>query len=163
MVPSGGEQRYRPRVVASCATGREESCMKLFDLTGRVALVTGGNGGIGLGMAIGLAQAGASVAVIGRSNAKGEAAVKQLQARGVESAFIAANVADERECREMIKETVFRFGRLDILINNAGTNQRKRPEDYAAAEWHQIIDTNLSSALYASQAAYPEMVKAGGG
>jgi 2-deoxy-D-gluconate 3-dehydrogenase len=63
----------------------------------------------------------------------------------------------------MVRDTVARFGRLDIVVNNAGTNIRKRPEAYDAAEWHQVIDTNLSSAFHACQAAYPELVKAGGG
>ncbi len=137
--------------------------MKLFDLEGRVAIVTGGNGGIGLGIATGLAQAGAAIAVVGRSQAKGAQAVAQLQALGVESAFIAADVTVEAACRVMVRDTVARFGRLDILVNNAGTNIRKRPEDYAAAEWHEVVDTNLSSAFYACQAAYPELRNAGGG
>ena len=140
-----------------------EKRLKLFDLGGRVALVTGGNGGIGLGMAMGLAQAGAAIAVVGRNRGKGEAAVAQLRAHGVEAAFVAADVADEPECRKMVRETVDRFGRLDIVVNNAGSNIRKRPEAYAAAEWHQVMDTNLSSAFHACQAAYPELVKAGGG
>jgi 2-deoxy-D-gluconate 3-dehydrogenase len=137
--------------------------MKLFDLGGRVALVTGGNGGIGLGMATGLAQAGAAIAVVGRNTQKGEAAAAQLRTLGVDSAFIAADVADHAACAAMVRDTVARFGRLDILINNAGINLGKRPEDYPVAEWHQIIDTNLSSAFYACQAAYPEMQTAGGG
>ena len=137
--------------------------MKLFDLKGRVALVTGGNGGIGLGIATGLAEAGAAIAVVGRDQSKGEAAATQLRNRGVDSAFIAADVADETACRAMVRETVTRLGRLDILVNNAGINIRKRPEAYAATEWHQIVDTNLSSAFYACQAAYPELQRAGGG
>jgi 2-deoxy-D-gluconate 3-dehydrogenase len=137
--------------------------MKLFDLTGRVALVTGGNGGIGLGMATGLAQAGARVAIAGRNAAKGEAAAAQLQALGVDAAFLTADVASDEACRTLVRDTVSRFGRLDILVNNAGINIGKRPQDYATAEWHQIIDTNLSSAFYASQAAYPQLVQAGGG
>jgi 2-dehydro-3-deoxy-D-gluconate 5-dehydrogenase len=137
--------------------------MKLFDLKGRVALVTGGNGGIGLGMAAGLAQAGAAIAVVGRSKTKGEAAARQLASHGVDCAFIAADVAGEAGCRAMVSDTVARFGRLDIVVNNAGTNIRKRPEAYDAAEWHQVIDTNLSSAFHACQAAYPELCKAGGG
>jgi len=140
-----------------------ETRVKLFDLAGRVALVTGGNGGIGLGMATGLAQAGAAIAVVGRNRGKGEAAVEQLRAHGVECAFVAADVTDEAECRRMVRETVERLGRLDIVVNNAGGNIRKRPEAYAAAEWHQVMDTNLTSAFHASQAAYPELCKAGGG
>jgi 2-dehydro-3-deoxy-D-gluconate 5-dehydrogenase len=140
-----------------------EKRTKLFDLAGRVALVTGGNGGIGLGMATGLAQAGAAIAVVARNRDKGEAAVAQLRAHGAECAFVAADVADEAACRTMVRETADRFGRLDIVVNNAGGNLRKRPEDYAAAEWHHVMDTNLSSAFYACQAAYPELCKAGGG
>ncbi|HEX3766433.1 MAG TPA: glucose 1-dehydrogenase [Kofleriaceae bacterium] len=137
--------------------------MKLFDLAGRVAVVTGGNGGIGLGMATGLAQAGAAIAVVGRNQAKGDAAIRQLQALGVDSAFIAADLSDESACRAAVRATVDRFGRLDIVINNAGTNIRKRPEAYSAVEWHQVIGTNLSSAFFTCQAAFPELQKAGGG
>src|SRR6516165_5374872 len=99
--------------------------MTLFDLTGRVAVVTGGNGGIGLGMAKGLAAAGATVALAARNAEKGEAAVVALTASGARSAFIALDVADHDSCRAMIEATVGRFGRLDILINNAGTSIRK--------------------------------------
>jgi 2-deoxy-D-gluconate 3-dehydrogenase len=137
--------------------------MKPFDLTGRVALVTGGNGGIGLGMATGLAVAGAAVAVVGRNRDKGDAAVAQLRAHGVASVFLAADVTDEAACRAMVREAVIAFGRLDILINNAGVTIRKPPEAYSAAEWHQVINSNLSSAFYACQAAYPELKRNGGG
>jgi 2-dehydro-3-deoxy-D-gluconate 5-dehydrogenase len=132
----------------------------LFDLSGRVAVVTGGNGGIGLGMAKGLAAAGASVAVAARNAGKAEAAVTALGAR---SGFIALDVADEGSCKALIDETVARYGRLDILVNNAGTSIRKPPEDYTAAEWHTVLDTNLTGALFCSQAAYPAMKQAGGG
>jgi 2-deoxy-D-gluconate 3-dehydrogenase len=137
--------------------------MTLFDLTGRVAVVTGGNGGIGLGMAKGLAAAGAAVVVAARNIEKGEAAAAMLAASGARSAFIALDVADEGSCREMIEETAARFGRLDILINNAGTSIRKPPETYTATEWHTVLDTNLTGALFCSQAAYPAMKEAGGG
>jgi 2-dehydro-3-deoxy-D-gluconate 5-dehydrogenase len=137
--------------------------MKLFDLTGRVALVTGGNGGIGLGIAAGLAQAGATVALVGRNQAKGDEAVHQLQALGARSVFFAADVADDAACRAMVRDAVGQLGRLDILVNNAGINVRKRPEDYTPADWHQVMDTNLSSAFFSCQAAYPELQKAGGG
>jgi 2-dehydro-3-deoxy-D-gluconate 5-dehydrogenase len=137
--------------------------MTAFDLTGRVAVVTGGNGGIGLGMATGLAAAGAAVVVAARNIEKGEAAVAMLAASGTRSAFVAFDVADEDSCRAMIEEMVTRFGRLDILINNAGTSIRKPPESYTAAEWHAVLDTNLTGALFCAQAAYPAMKQAGGG
>jgi len=137
--------------------------MTPFDLFGRVAVVTGGNGGIGLGMAKGLAAAGAAVAVAARNAEKGEAAAAMLAASGTRSAFVAFDVADEGSCRAMIEETVARFGRLDILINNAGTSIRKPPESYTATEWHSVLDTNLTGALFCSQAAYPAIKQAGGG
>lgn len=137
--------------------------MQLFDLSGRVAVVTGGNGGIGLGMAKGLAQAGASIVVAGRDQAKSAAAVQELAGLGVEGLAVAVDVADEASCQAMVQATKDRFGRLDILINNAGTNIRKQPEEYTLAEWHHILETNLSSAFMCSQAAYPAMQAAGGG
>jgi 2-dehydro-3-deoxy-D-gluconate 5-dehydrogenase len=134
-----------------------------FDLTGRVAIVTGGNGGIGLGMAQGLAQAGAAILVAGRNAEKNDAAVAELAKSGAKAASIVVDVSDEKACGAMVAEAVTRFGRLDILVNNAGINIRKRPEEYSLAEWRQIIDINLTSAFICSQAVYPAMKKAGGG
>ncbi len=137
--------------------------MRLFDLLGRVAIVTGGNGGIGLGMARGLAEAGAAVLVAGRDQAKGGKAVKELQALGAKAAFAAIDLTEEASCRAMVRAAVREFERLDILVNNAGTNIRKRPEQYALEEWRRLLETNLTSAFACCQAAYPEMVRAGGG
>ncbi len=137
--------------------------MDLFDLSGRVAVVTGGNGGIGLGMARGLARAGAAVAVAGRDQEKSAAAVAELEALGAEAAAVPVEVTAEASCRAMVTAAVERFGRLDILVNNAGTNIRKQPQDYALEEWETVLSTNLTSAFVCSQAAYPEMCKAGGG
>jgi len=134
--------------------------MTMFDLTGRIAVVTGGNGGIGLGMARGLAAAGAGVVVAARN---GEKAAAALAALGSESAFIALDVADESSCRAMIAQAADRFGRVDILVNNAGTSIRKPPETYTAAEWHVVLDTSLTGAFLCSQAAHPVMKRSGGG
>jgi 2-deoxy-D-gluconate 3-dehydrogenase len=134
--------------------------MTMFDLTGRVAVVTGGNGGIGLGMAQGLAAAGAIVVVAARNAAKAEAA---LAALGGRSTFVPLDVADESSCRAMIDATAERLGRLDILVNNAGSSIRKPPETYSAAEWHTVLDTNLTGAFFCSQAAHPVMKRSGGG
>jgi len=128
---------------------------KMFDLTGRVALVTGGNGGIGLGMATGLAKAGATVMIAGRNGAKNDAAVAGLRALGAKAESIAVDVTDPASITAMVEETAKRFGRLDILVNNAGTNIRNRPESYKLEDWHSIINTNLTSGMLASQAAYP--------
>ena len=135
----------------------------MFDLKGRVALVTGGNGGIGLGMARGLAQAGAAIAVAGRNRAKSEAAAAELAKLGVKTAVLTADVTDEAQCRQMVGDTVAQLGRLDILINNAGINIRKPPQDLSSAEWKEVIDTNLTSTFTCSQAVYPAMKQAGGG
>ena len=137
--------------------------MKLFDLTGRVALVTGGNSGIGLGMAEGMAQAGAAVVIAGRNATKNAAAMKRLEGLGAKAAAITGDVANEAACRALIDQAVARFGRLDILVNNAGMSIRKPPEVLSAAEWNQVMEVNLTSAFICSQAAYPQMIKAGGG
>lgn len=137
--------------------------MRLFDLSGKVAIVTGGNGGIGLGMAKGLAEAGAAVVVAGRNEVKNAEAVAELARLGARAIAIQVEVTSEASCREMVAKTVQEFGRLDILINNAGTNIRKRPEEYSLEEWRTILETNLTSAFVCSVAAYPEMKKAGGG
>lgn len=134
-----------------------------FDLTSRVAVVTGGNGGIGLGMATGLAQAGARVAVVGRNAEKNRAAVASLEALGTEAAAFEADLTQEAACRAAIDAAADRFGRLDILVNNAGTNIRRRPQDYALAEWLAVLEINLTSAFLCAQAAHPHMQRAGGG
>ena len=137
--------------------------MSLFDLRGRVAVVTGGNGGIGLGMAKGLAGAGAAVMVAARNAGKAEAAVAELKAISGKAGFVALDVADDASCENMVKATVKQFGRLDILVNNAGMNIRKPPQDLALAEWRKVIETNITGAFACSKAAHPAMKAAGGG
>ena len=133
--------------------------MSPFDLSGRVALVTGGNGGIGLGMARGLADAGARVLVVGRDPAKNEAALAEL---GEGHAAVVADVTLEAECRAAAAEAEARFGRLDVLVNNAGTNRRIRPEAVSMEDWSAVIAANLTSAHTMSQAAYPLLKRQGG-
>ena len=135
----------------------------MFDLKGRVALVTGGNGGIGLGMARGLASAGAAIAVAGRNQAKCEAASAELTALGAKTTVVIGDVTDEAQCKRMVDETVAALGRLDILINNAGINIRKAPQELSTAEWKEVVDTNLTSTFTCSQAVYPIMKAQGGG
>lgn len=129
--------------------------MQGFDLTGRCALVTGGNGGIGLGMALGLARAGAALAIAGRNADKNASALARLKDCGVTALGILADVSNETSCRAMVDEAAGRLGALDILVNNAGINIRKAPQDYRLDEWHRVLDANLTSAFVASQAAYP--------
>lgn len=134
--------------------------MDRFDLRGKAALVTGGNGGIGLGMAQGLARAGAKVAIAGRDERKNAAALKEL---GEGAISIAADVTDEPACRSMVDDAARRLGRLDILVNNAGINIRKQPQEYTLEEWQRVLASNLTSAFVASQAAYAHFRRAGAG
>jgi 2-dehydro-3-deoxy-D-gluconate 5-dehydrogenase len=136
--------------------------MNAFDLKGKAALVTGGNGGIGLGMAKGLAQAGAAVAIAGRNEKKNAEAVRQLEAFSVKAISLKVDVEDEKACRAMVHQAARELGRLDILVNNAGMNIRKAPQDLALEDWKKVMDTNLTSAFIASQAAYPHLKRAGG-
>jgi len=134
--------------------------MNPFDLTGKIALVTGGNGGIGLGIAQGLAQAGAQVAIVGRNAEKNAAAARAL---GGKALALVADVNDGAQVKRMVADTVKHFGGLDILVANAGINIRKLPQDYSTEEWHRIVDTNLTSVFECCQAVYPEMKRRGGG
>ncbi len=135
----------------------------MFDLKGKVAMVTGGNGGIGLGMAKGLAQAGARVAVAARNADKSRGAVDQLTRLGGDAIAVTVDVADEASVDTAVRAVVDRLGRVDILVNNAGINIRKQPQEYTLAEWRHVLDTNLTSAFLCSRAVYPVMKGAGGG
>jgi len=136
----------------------------LFNLSGKVAIVTGGNGGIGLGMAQGLARAGADIVVLGRDKAKSESAVKRLQDQGgVRALVVTADVSRADDVERSVAETLGHFGRIDILFNNAGINVRKQPQDLSLEDWHKVMDVNLTSAFLMSKAVYPAMKKAGGG
>jgi 2-dehydro-3-deoxy-D-gluconate 5-dehydrogenase len=136
---------------------------KLFDLTGKVALVTGGNGGIGLGMAQGIAACGASIAIAGRNADKAGPALASLRELGARCTFLEGDVTKKAACVKLVADTVGQYGRIDILVNNAGTAIRKMPQEYTEDEWHEVLDTNLTSAFLCSQAAYAPMKAAGGG
>jgi len=131
----------------------------LFDLSGRSAIVTGGNGGIGLGMAQALAEVGARVLVVGRDATKNGTA---LAALGDQHAAVIADITQEAGCDAAVAMAEQVFGRLDILINNAGTNRRHRPEATDAATWHSVLDANLTSMHLMSRAAFPMLCKQGG-
>lgn len=135
----------------------------MFDLKARVAIVTGGNGGIGLGMARGLGRAGARVVIAGRNVDKSRAAVRELEALGTEAIAVATDVTDESGVDRMARTALERFGRIDTLVNNAGTNIRKALHEYSLEEWHRVVDTNLTSAFLCSRAVYPAMKAQGGG
>ena len=134
-----------------------------FDLDGKVAVVTGGNGGIGLGMARGLAEAGAGIAIVGRNEAKSAAAVAELKQAGTKAIAVTADVTNKDAVITMVERVRRELGRIDILVNNAGINIRKSPHALDLEEWDSVIRTNLTSAFLCSQAACPAMKETGGG
>jgi 2-deoxy-D-gluconate 3-dehydrogenase len=134
-----------------------------FDLTGKVAVVTGGNGGIGLGCAKGMAQAGASIAIWARSEEKSKRAIAELRELGAEAIHCQVDVTDRNQIDRGVEETVAAFGGIDILFANAGINLRKRPERFSADEFTGVLVGNVTSVMECAQAVYPEMKKRGGG
>ena len=136
---------------------------KLFDLTGRVAIVTGGNGGLGLGMALGLAEAGANIVVAARNQEKTAAALSQIQAQGVKAIGVTVDVNLESDISAMVGRTMEAFGRVDILVNNAGMTVRKEPQELSVDEWDQVLNVNLRAGFLAARDVYPHMKNQGGG
>jgi 2-deoxy-D-gluconate 3-dehydrogenase len=135
----------------------------MFDLQNKVAIVTGGNGGIGFGMAQGLATAGARIVIAARNAAKSAAAVELLKSSGAEALAVEVDVTNEDSVARLFEQTRARCGHVDILINNAGINIRKPVQSMAFEEWQQVVATNLDSAFLCCRAAHPHMKSAGGG
>ena len=135
----------------------------MFDLRNKVAIVTGGNGGIGYGMALGLATAGARIVIAARNAAKSAAAVDLLKSGGADALAIEVDVTNEGSVTRLFEQTQSRCGRVDILINNAGINIRKPVQELAFEEWQKVVSTNLDSAFLCCRAAHPHMKSAGGG
>lgn len=138
----------------------------MFDLSGRVACVTGGNGGLGLGMAKTFAQQGASVAIIGRSQAKLDAAGSELEDLACAERVLAlqCDVTDRSAVEACFKQIAGKFGGLDVLVNNAGVNRRAdEPHLLSAEDWQYVIDANLTSIHTATSLAFPYMKERGRG
>ena len=136
----------------------------LFDLTGKVSIVTGGNGGIGKAIALGLAEYGSDIVIAARNEKKTEDVVKQILAKGRRCIGIQCDVLQRSDITKTIEAAVNELGGLHILVNNAGIGQGgEPPQDISIEWWQQVIDTNLTSPFVFSQAAYPELVKCGGG
>ena len=137
---------------------------KLFDLTGQVALVTGGSRGLGLQMAEALGEAGAKVMLTSRKAADLEEAAADLQAKGIDTRWIAADAADPAQIQKVVDETMQRMGRIDILVNNAGATWGAPAEDYPLAAWDKVMNLNIRSLfLYAQAVGKASMLPRGSG
>ncbi|MBS4006600.1 MAG: glucose 1-dehydrogenase [Afipia sp.] len=134
-----------------------------FDLTGKIAIVTGGNGGIGLGMALGLARAGAGIVIAGRNKDKSEEAVRDIEALGASALAVSVDVTDIASVGAMVEATLAQMGRIDILINNAGMSVRQPAHALSLDDWQTVMNTNLTSAFICAKTVYPAMKQAGGG
>jgi 2-deoxy-D-gluconate 3-dehydrogenase len=132
-----------------------------FDLTGKVALVTGANTGIGQGLAIALANAGADVALIGRTPA--EETAERIRGAGRRAAIIDADLSTIAPVEDVVERVIAELGRLDILVNNAGTIRRGDALEFSESDWDVVIDTNLKSVFFLCQAAARHMVLKGEG
>lgn len=132
-----------------------------FDLSGRVAVVTGANTGIGQAIALALAEAGADIACVGRTPA--EETVARAQAMGRKAAIITADLSTIEPVARIVDETLTTLGRLDILVNNAGIIRRADAVDFTEADWDAVIDTNLKSLFFLCQATGRHMIAQGRG
>ena len=133
--------------------------MDIFDLSGRIAAVTGGNQSIGFAIARGLAKAGATAVIVNRNIEEGEKAVESLKKEKLKAAAIPADVTDIKSIDKMVKKVVGDFGKIDILVNNAGVVVRKPPEEITEEDWDYIMNTNLKGAFFCCQSAGKEMIK----
>jgi NAD(P)-dependent dehydrogenase (short-subunit alcohol dehydrogenase family) len=139
------------------------SVTDLFDLTGQVALVTGGSRGLGLDMATGLGEAGASIVITARREQWLTTGQTELRGKGITCAAVACDVADPVQVEAAVKATIARFGRLDVLVNNAGISWGEPIDTMAVDKWRQVMETNATGCFLMSQAAGREMVRAGRG
>lgn len=136
---------------------------KLFDLTGKIAIVTGAGSGLGVTFAEGLAEAGAKVVCSGRRMANIEKTAAAIREAGHDAIAIQADVADEASVQAMVRETVDRYGKVDILVNNAGVANVGQPEDVPLSEWKHVVDINLTGVFLCSQIVAREMISAKNG
>lgn len=137
--------------------------MNQFDLSGKTAIVTGGNGGIGRGMVLALADAGANVCIAGRNEEKNESVRTEVEVMGASVIAVRCDVDDSDSIASTIQASVDAFGGVDILVNNAGIAALNAPEAMSDDEWISVVDTNLNSVFRFCRAAHPELKRAGGG
>lgn len=135
--------------------------MSIFDLSGKVALVTGASGGLGQGMAQGLAEAGADIVAV--SNTMPKETVQAIEALGRQAMSIQTDLSKEEELAAVFEQSLGFQGKIDILVNNAGIIRRTPAANHAASDWHDVIDLNLNTVFFLSQLAGRHMIERGSG
>ena len=133
--------------------------MQIFDLSGKVAIVTGGSRGIGFSIAKGLASAGAMVVIANRKVEEGQNAAECLQEEGLDSLAVPVDVANTASIYDMVSKVIRDHSKIDILINNAGITIRKPAEEFAEEDWDRLMDINLKGVFFCCQAVAREMIK----
>ena len=133
--------------------------MELFDLCGKIAIVTGGNQGIGFAIARGLASAGAMVVIANRRVAEGQSAAESLKKEGLNAVAIPTDVSSMSSVASLVSKVVSDFGKIDILVNNAGVIIRKPVEEVTEEEWDRIVNTNLKGLFFCCQRVGREMLR----
>ena len=136
---------------------------QLFDLTGRVAIVSGGSMGLGLQMAEGLAEMGANLVLCARKKERCEEAANALRSRGVEALALACDVRDKAAIQQVVEEALAKFGRIDILVNNAGVSWGAPVEEMTLEQWDKVLSTNLTGTFLFCQAVGKAMAPQGSG
>jgi len=136
---------------------------ELFDLTGRAAIVTGGSRGLGKEMAEGLAEAGASLTLCARREEWLRPTLEEFRGRGFRAEGVLCDVANQEQVQAVVDRTVEAFGKVDVLVNNAGVSWGERPERMPLDKWQKVLDVNLTGAFLFAQAAGREMLKRGYG
>lgn len=134
---------------------------KMFDLTGKVALVTGANTGLGQGMAVGLAEAGADVMLV--SVIPCDETKAKIEALGRRAEDLTVDLSDESKLEGVVQETLKHFGKIDILVNNAGIIRRTPAADHSSKDWHDVINVNQNTVFFMTQHVGREMIKQGSG
>ncbi|MBM4029339.1 MAG: glucose 1-dehydrogenase [Planctomycetes bacterium] len=132
-------------------------------LPGKVAIVTGGGQGIGRGIAMAFAREGAQVVVANRTAEKGQETVALIEKAGGEATFIRTDIRDESDARNLVTETIARYGKLDVLCNNAGIGLLRSVVESSEEEYYRVMDTNVKGAFLVCKYAIPEMIRRGGG
>ena len=135
----------------------------LFDLTGKVAVVTGSGRGLGKAIALGLGEAGASVVVCSRTLAEAQITAEEIAAAGSPSLAVRVDTADRTSCERLIEATVAKFGKLDVMVNNAGIDIIEPAEDVTEESWDLVVNINLKGYFNCSQLAARQMLKQGTG